>query len=39
MDIQEAVVQHKLDKRRKWFSFCGEVVRNEYDKLVILKQI
>lgn len=30
MNIQEAVTKHRLDRRRKWFSYCGTVVSNEF---------
>lgn len=26
--LKEAVEKYKLDKRRRWFSFCGNVVYN-----------
>lgn len=28
MNINEAVKKHKLDRRIRWFSFCGVVTRN-----------
>lgn len=28
MTVKQAVKKYKLDRRRKWFAFCGDVVYN-----------